>query len=47
MMAKGHVPKDKVGAAEMGVKLARQTPAAAKGRRRAGEADPAAAADTP
>ena len=41
MMAKGHMPKDVVGAAGMGVKLARQL-LPAKGKRRTGEAGLAA-----
>ncbi len=46
MVAKGHLPKDKVGAAGMGMKLARQMlPAGRKGR--AGEAAPAAAVALP
>jgi heterodisulfide reductase subunit C len=45
MAAKGYVPKDKVGAAEMGVKLARQLLPSGK-KRPAGEAGPAADAVT-
>ncbi len=41
MVARGHVPKDKIGAAEMGVKMARQLVPGGK-KRPAGEAVPAA-----
>ena len=45
MMARGHFPKDKVGAAESGMKIAKQM-LPLRGRRPAGEAGPAAAGTT-
>ena len=42
MVAKGHLPKDKIGAAEMGMKIARQLMPGGK-KRPAGDAAPAAA----
>jgi Fe-S oxidoreductase len=45
MVARGHLPKDKVGAAELGVKMVRQLVTSRRGAGRAGASAPAGPAD--